>query len=367
MKSHTTMVLHVLGSILFMLIPFIVSDSFPDIQRFINNPLTGIEVFFQAKMLGVFYLNYFWLIPHVFNKKHYGIYFVILITILTAITVFSFSVLREQDVHARHYRMNHRHQSDFLSNKSQPKNQGLNHVKDDHYNQYSKKQITPVKYIIIRRIYLYVLVILFAFILRNRQKLKEAEEAKLKLEIKSLKSNLNPHTLFNLLNGIYAKALQQAADTAPQILNLSQFLRTLLKQSEMEYSSVAAELDFIKAYVALQNNRFTDQYKFEFKTSIQNSHSNIPTLITLPLIENAFSHLDFDADDPYILIEVTTSLNAFYLHVENSYNCKYDNTGNQLGLEQLKKRLNIYFPNAHAYSVKAENCVYTCFLKLPLI
>lgn len=69
MKSHTTMVLHVLGSILFMLIPFIVSDSFPDIQRFINNPLTGIEVFFQAKMLGVFYLNYFWLIPYVFNKK----------------------------------------------------------------------------------------------------------------------------------------------------------------------------------------------------------------------------------------------------------------------------------------------------------
>lgn len=367
--------IHVAASLLFMLIPYIVSDSFPDISGFLQNPLTAFEVFFQFKMLLVFYLHYYWLIPHFIYKKRYGVYFFLILSFITLASFISFSVVREQDVHVKHYQLNNKHTFNHNAqhhrhthqhyNKSHADSMQLYANNTQNYN--SGKRITPVKYIIIRRVYLYILVIVLAFLFRNLQKLKETKEAKLKLEIQSLKSNLNPHTLFNLLNGIYAKALVNKEDTAQHVLYLSQLLRYLLKQNETEFSTVESEIEFANAYVALQNSRYTDQYTFDFKLSITNTFSKIPTLITLPLIENAYTHLDFNAQAPLIKIEIISNASEFYLSVENTYDCNHQKIGNSIGLEQFKKRLQIYYPHQHEYTVTTENGIYKSVLKIPFI
>ena len=332
------------------------------------------------------------LIPHFLFKRRYLLYALLLIGILGITTFFSFSVLKEQDVHAAHYKMNsrqrqhHAHSHTHFNGHLQKHHEAIANKHVSHDSLYSKshkidtnnlysnafktndapKKITPVKYIILRRMYLYLLVILFAFLLRSRQRHKEAEKARLKTELDALKSHLNPHTLFNLLNGVYAKALAKQPEIADQIFHISQFLRTLLKQRDRDFYTIHEEVDFIKSYCELQKNRFTDQVNIHFSETIQRYDAQIPTLLTLPLIENAFTHLDFNSKEAQITIKIYSEDDFFNLSVSNTYDCNSVKTGNGLGLPGFIKRMEFHYLNEFTYSVVEKNCIYTSILRIPL-
>ncbi|MFN0204223.1 MAG: sensor histidine kinase [Bacteroidia bacterium] len=131
---------------------------------------------------------------------------------------------------------------------------------------------------------------LFRMRIEATEKEKNMIQEKLKSEILHLKSQTNPHFLFNTLNSIYALCRAKSADAATAVMQLSTMLRYMLYQSAQKTSTISEELQVIADYISLQKLRFRDRIRFVFSQKIDNLTTQITPLLLLPLVENAFKH-----------------------------------------------------------------------------
>lgn len=193
---------------------------------------------------------------------------------------------------------------------------------------------------------------------------KEIEAAELKqltqeMQLSTLKSQLNPHFLFNALNSISSLASQSAELTRSSIQKLSHLLRILLKNSESEFYPLEEELEFIQSYLELEHLRFQDKlkYKINVETSVRKD-SKIPILLLQPLIENSLKHgLKNKLDDAVIEISITSENRKLKLSVRDngtgfSVNPLEDERNHGIGLKNLKNRLRILYGETAQLSLK---------------
>ncbi|WP_460219136.1 sensor histidine kinase [Psychroserpens sp. MEBiC05023] len=182
-----------------------------------------------------------------------------------------------------------------------------------------------------------------AKILSTQLKLKEQE-------LNYLKMQIHPHFLFNTLNTMYGFALKKAEETPDMILKLSNLLDYLLYQTEKPFVLLSEEIAHINDYIELEKMRFNDKINVQFEMSIESDTTTIAPMVLLPFIENSFKHGSIVENSLNIAIILTATSNMVHFSIKNTHT-KNNTTTPGLGLENIKKRLELLYPDNHNLNI----------------
>lgn len=199
----------------------------------------------------------------------------------------------------------------------------------------------------------------------DAQKLRiERQEA----ELNYLKSQTNPHFLFNTLNNIYALA-REKSDLAPEsILRLSKILRYMLYETSGQYIAIEQELKIISDYIALESLRYDESLRINFNYDIEDPRQAVPPLLLIPLVENAFKHgVSETRGNPFVDIHLSVKARQLSFLVKNSTDgaSAEEAVKENIGLSNLRRQLELLYTD---YSLKVEqgNAQFTALLKINL-
>lgn len=191
-------------------------------------------------------------------------------------------------------------------------------------------------------------------------------EAQLKLkeqELKYLKMQIHPHFLFNTLNTMYGLALKKAEQTPDMILKLSNLLDYLLYQIEKPIVPISEEIEHIKDYIALEKMRFNDTLNVTMDINVASKNTTIAPMLLLPFIENSFKHGSIKNGVLQIDIQLTAGLGELHFRIKNS-NSQSNSEQHGIGLENIKKRLELLYPNKHELSIRDHSANFEVDLQL---
>lgn len=191
-------------------------------------------------------------------------------------------------------------------------------------------------------------------------------------ELNMLKTQIQPHFLFNTLNNIFGIA-QKNKDSvvANSISKLADIMRYLTYETKDGKIVVSKEIEYLSNYIELQKLRFSqdDKIKIEFSTKGDFKNAFIEQLILLPLVENAFKHGISLQNETEIIIDLKIEKNRLNFQVKNTINPvknKISKNESGVGLENLKKRLDLLYPQKHQLIKHEEQNYFEAFLTLEL-
>jgi two-component system, LytTR family, sensor kinase len=203
------------------------------------------------------------------------------------------------------------------------------------------------------------------------RKLKEATQQlkieKQEAELNFLKSQTNPHFLFNTLNNIYSLA-RDKSDLAPDaILRLSKILRFMLYETNVQYIAVEQELKIINDYISLEKLRYDDSLRVNFNHDVEDMKQSIPPLLLIPLVENAFKHgVSETRNQPFVDIHLTIQNRVLTFVVKNSAD---PSTGEpvkeNIGLSNLRRQLQLLYKD-YNLNTHQDGPHFTTTLKINL-
>lgn len=183
------------------------------------------------------------------------------------------------------------------------------------------------------------------------------------MELKFLKSQINPHVLFNNLNTIYSYSIEKPNEVPELILMLSDNLKHVLYESNAETIALEKELQFLDNYIKFQRIRTEGVKQIFYKTEIKTNTAKIAPLLLITIIENAFKHSTLNSDITICIIEDKGVLQCI---CSNDYNKdKVTSTIYNIGLQNLEKRLKLIYKKNYSFEIdKTEK--FTVKLKLNL-
>ena len=205
----------------------------------------------------------------------------------------------------------------------------------------------------------------------NYVKLKQATQQlrieKQEAELNYLKSQTNPHFLFNTLNNIYSLA-RDKSDLAPDsILRLSKILRFMLYEAGGSYIAIEQELKIITDYIELEKLRYDESLSINFHHDIEDMKQTLPPLLLIPLVENAFKHgVSETRGQPFIDIHLAVSKRQLTFLVRNSSEASADKSVREnIGLSNLRRQLELLYKDFNL-SVLQSDTLFTATLKINL-
>ena len=215
-----------------------------------------------------------------------------------------------------------------------------------------------------------------SMIVRNVSQKRKKDKERIHLENKILsaesqllKSQLNPHFLFNSLNNIYALSLAKSEKTPESILRLSELLSYVLYESEVEKVLLAKEIKYIESFVELQLLKDENSENIDVDFSGSNPDLLIAPMILISFIENCFKHSHFEnSADNWIRIKMKTVGSSLHFEAENSippFKSKKDEIGG-IGLENVRKRLDLIYSDRYQLEMNDDGATYTVNLKIEL-
>ncbi len=200
----------------------------------------------------------------------------------------------------------------------------------------------------------------------NEKVRKNLENEKLVAELAFLRSQVNPHFLFNSLNNIYSLAYQKS-DKAPEaIMKLSEIMRYMLQESNEPKVKLAREIRYLENYIELQRLRFKGQAYINVDVSGDYNEQSIAPLILISFIENAFKHgVVSDPQHPIkINLEVDNHDLNFSIWNKKSLLNKDESSG--IGLNNVKRRLDLLYSGKYILNIKDRDDTYHCTLSLTI-
>ncbi len=207
--------------------------------------------------------------------------------------------------------------------------------------------------------------------LETERKNEELEKEKLATELKFLKSQLNPHFLFNALNSIYFLIKKDQDTAAAALANFSDMLRYQIYECNGEKISLAKELEFLQNFIHLSQLRKNEN--FELQTSFaQNVNGEmLSPLILIPFVENAFKHVSTDkAEKSWIHIDLQLQGKKILFEVANSLSEEVPSEeavkAGGIGLPNVKRRLDLLYPRRYDLDIKESKDAYRVSLSLEL-
>ena len=212
--------------------------------------------------------------------------------------------------------------------------------------------------------------IMFDFI-GQRKRMEQIEKDNLTNELKFLKSQIQPHILFNSLNNLYDFTLSKSDKAPDLVLQLSNVLRYVLYETSAERVTLSKELDFVKDYVNLQRMQFEGRGAIHFELNENNRKDDlmIAPFLLIPYIENSFKHsLGSKNDGIQVAIKIDVNDHDLSLMIENDFE-KMATSPNDLiakgiGLKNVKKRLKLLYPDHHDLQIQASGGKYKVQLKI---
>tara|TARA_R110002050_G_scaffold56512_4_gene127233 strand:+ start:54228 stop:55274 length:1047 start_codon:yes stop_codon:yes gene_type:complete len=233
----------------------------------------------------------------------------------------------------------------------------------------------PVSRVFIHFLILTIVVILGTFLetlifaqKKEEETIKNLNE-KLETELKLLKSQINPHFLFNTLNNIYALSAIDTKKTQESISYLSNMLRYVLYECEQPTVPLNKEIEYIENYIKLFTVKSSKTYPITTSFELENKHSLIAPMLLISFVENAFKHSNIEKiNNAFIRIIVRSTNNEIYFEIENSKTdtVLYKDVIGGIGLENVKKRLNILYSNKHQLVIDENLNSFKVQLKLQL-
>ena len=195
-----------------------------------------------------------------------------------------------------------------------------------------------------------------------------SEKAKLEAQLKFLRSQINPHFLFNALNNIYSLTVTQAPHAPESVMQLSEILRYMVYDSNEEKVALKREINYIENYVNLK--LLKDSRGMDVRLNFDGAYPEmmIAPLLFIPFVENAFKHSQIEnLKGGLIAIELETDGNELLFSVRNSLpkgDFTKDSVGG-VGLENIQKRLELLYPDGqHSLKMDRSNDEFNVLLKL---
>ncbi|MDO6853084.1 histidine kinase [Cellulophaga lytica] len=216
----------------------------------------------------------------------------------------------------------------------------------------------------------YILATVIEFIVYTKKKEEEiiiSKNENLETELKLLKSQINPHFLFNALNNIYALSAIDTAKTQESISYLSTMLRYVLYECERPFVLLSKEIEYIENYIKLFTLKSSKKYPINTTFNVKDSSIQIAPMLLIPFVENAIKHSNIEQfNATFITIKLTADNGNINFKVENSIATKdilKDDVGG-IGLDNVKKRLEILYPNKHTLAISKTDGIFKVELNL---
>jgi hypothetical protein len=208
---------------------------------------------------------------------------------------------------------------------------------------------------------------------KKNNQLIAVEKQKSVAELELLKQQINPHFFFNTLNNLYALCLKKSEQAPEVVLQLSELMRFVVYQGQQSTVSIQEEIKYIEDYVNLQSLRLRNKLDFTLNKSIDNNEAPIAPLLLIILVENAFKHgIEPSIEKSELSITITLEDNQLIFCCVNSIASdskdtqRIDNQSKGVGLENLKKRLMLLYPNQHQIELDQSKNRYTASLSIDL-
>ena len=196
----------------------------------------------------------------------------------------------------------------------------------------------------------------------------EKEKLQKEMELNYLKAQVNPHFLFNSLNSIYALSREQSLETPDLVMQLSELMRYQLESSKKETVLLKEELEFIENYVLLEEKRLSKRCTIEFLIEGDLSSLRISPMLLIPFVENAIKHgAQSTNEQSSIDISVAIKSATLYFCILNSKPSIVPESNRKgLGLDNVKRRLNLLYPNSHVLDIYDAEKKYRVNLSIDL-
>ncbi|RYM31302.1 histidine kinase [Brumimicrobium glaciale] len=339
-NKNITFLSHLLVWLMLFSLPYLLSyGQEQDINRIIAR--FWIPLLLSAV---IFYLNYFILIDRLLFKKKMAL-FVLINLILVGV---------------------------FLYLKV--------NIEETFFNQLTKKRINdgrsegpPFKMFVYIQSLTYMAPILFSIALKSTNRLvqteaerKEAANIKLKSELQHLHYQLQPHFFFNSLNNIYAMVDISPDQAKTSIHSLSKLMRYMLYETNVETIPLSKEVDFMKKYIDLMKLRVSDKTEVSYNFPNGETGIKIAPLMFISLIENAFKHGVSASKKSHIYIDLTCNENKIVFRIENDNFPKIaeDKSGSGIGIQNVKKRLELLYPNKYSFETTIKENRFVAQLEI---
>lgn len=346
-----------------------ISSDFPRMQFMFYINLFLVILFF--------YLNKYIFVPWLFLNQRYGYYiitFILSITFGFVFTKIMFNAVIPNVFH--NYYQNLEDVKVFFSTSEK-----IDHLNAEerlremkhYYNHFLRGEpvSNPVKAI-------FAVTLAFAisssYTISKKWHQNELQKNKLvkdhfETELMFLKSQVNPHFLFNTLNAIYSMAVKKSDKTANTIVKLSALIRYMLYDSNKDFVELEEELMYIRNYIELQSIRLHDDVDLQFQINGKAEGKLIAPMLLVPFIENAFKHgIDYTSKS-YVDIKISVDKDELNLRVTNSKNrqkAEQVDKNSGIGLKNVKRRLELVYPDKHLLNINESDDLYEVSLTIIL-
>ena len=210
---------------------------------------------------------------------------------------------------------------------------------------------------------------LFSYSYNIQLKKSELERKTVQSELGILRSQINPHFLFNVLNNIDALIFEDKEKASNAIFILSKIMRHMLHESPHEKVKLEKEISYIENYLELAKLSFEDPLFLEFETSGSFSGKQIPPLLFIPLIENAIKHCNKKSKTPGIQISFNVEKDFIELNTSNYIkrnDFKLPDNSTGTGIKNVEKRLKLLYNKNYIFDIKQDLDKFEVYLKVPL-
>jgi two-component system, LytTR family, sensor kinase len=204
---------------------------------------------------------------------------------------------------------------------------------------------------------------------QNEIQRQEAEKAKVESELAFLRNQVNPHFFFNTLNNIYSLVQTNAELGQKAVHRLSKMMRYILYETPHDKVRLSQEIEFLKNYVELEKLRLSDKVKLDISFPGEFPEIQLPPLLFLPFIENAFKHGISYRHQSFLSLKMQIRENLLMMECSNSIHYFKESSNNYeagIGLDNIRKRLGLLFPGTHELKISESETSFTVTLLLDI-
>jgi len=205
------------------------------------------------------------------------------------------------------------------------------------------------------------------WILRNIKSIIRLKNEKAKTELMHLKSQVNPHFFFNMLNNLYGLVGKDSKKAQELILKLSDMMRYSIYDGEKDTVLLSEEVTYLENYIELHKMRYHKAIDVQFNMDIKDNDYEINPLLFIILLENAFKHgVENLREHAFVRINLEAHNNIINFEIENNFEVNEENHEPGIGLKNLKRRLELVYPKNHNLTISKTNNIYNAKLNITL-
>lgn len=352
-RKGLPLLLHATGWIILFILPqfLIIGGGFENIR-------TTLIIFINTLTFGViFYVNYLWLVPWLIGHGRWKAYFPAALALIILVSFASSFAFRKAFPMPPEFRERLRieQQRDAAEGRN-----GRRHMPAGMavYNFYITAFLVTGFAVGLRYA---------ESSIRKSEEIKELEKEKLNSELALLKNQVSPHFFFNTLNNIYSLIEINQKDAQEAVLSLSKMMRYMLYESEQGNTKLSHEIEFMKGYIDLMKLRISEKVKLTVDFPVRYDDIDIPPLLFIPFIENAFKHGISYQVNSFISIGMSLEGNILHFRTSNSsnpVNGESPQPDSGIGLDNVRKRLALLYPGTHELKISDEHTVYNVELTI---